>query len=134
MPIDWNKPVMTRDGRKVRILCTDAKNMRSIVGIVSGPHVSWQTGRESHGEEPHSWHPDGSHTKKGGKERESPLDLINVPAEPVTMWTNVFKGSAGEYFTDSLYDSEADANAFRISDKPPHRLYVATTSITFRQE
>lgn len=33
-PIDWNKPVVTRDGRKVRVLCTDAGVHRPVIALV----------------------------------------------------------------------------------------------------
>lgn len=33
MTIDFTKPVQTRDGRKVRIICTDGPKGRPIVGI-----------------------------------------------------------------------------------------------------
>jgi len=32
--IDWTKPVTTRDGRKVRVLCTDGPGKYPVIGIV----------------------------------------------------------------------------------------------------
>lgn len=35
-PIDWTKPVRTKDGRAVRILCTDGPGDYPVVGFVDG--------------------------------------------------------------------------------------------------
>lgn len=68
MSIDFTKPVQTRDGRKVRILCTDADctylgQPQPIIGVV-GTHA------------PTSWSADGVYADG----TYSNNDLINVPA------------------------------------------------------
>lgn len=35
-PIDWTKPVRTKDGRAVRVLCTDGPGDYPVIGIVDG--------------------------------------------------------------------------------------------------
>jgi hypothetical protein len=67
--LDLSKPIQTRDGRRVRILCTDAEcthmgNPQPIVGVV-GTHA------------PTSWSADGVYADGS----YSNNDLINVPAQ-----------------------------------------------------
>jgi hypothetical protein len=78
MTLDLSKPVQTRDGRKVRILCTDAKGDFRIAGLIDeGRHeyaATWgMTGR----------------MELGGL---SPSDLVNVPEPERTVWLNVYEG------------------------------------------
>ena len=42
--IDFTKPVQTRSGKSVRILCTDGPQECEVVGIVEGEHVvrTWE--------------------------------------------------------------------------------------------
>ena len=68
--IDFSKPVKTRDGRAVRILCTDAPGGWPVVGIVE---------LFSH---PHRWACDGRSYHNVGL---SPFDLIQAE-EPVVRW------------------------------------------------
>jgi hypothetical protein len=68
MSIDFTKPVQTRDGRKVRILCTDAK---SAAGAIVGLVIS--AGNQEYVEH---WFSDGCFmADKTNDDR----DLINVP-------------------------------------------------------
>ena len=69
MTIDFTKPVQTRDGRKVRILCTDGPGDTPIIGLVDGNSY------------PSIW-------KEGGKHASSPTDLVNVP-ETRVVWVNM---------------------------------------------
>lgn len=68
---DPTKPVQTRDGRKVRILCRDFKSPDySIIGLIE---------RGADDEQVQSW------TNSGRAYTDSivnPDDLINIPAEP----------------------------------------------------
>lgn len=70
MSLDLTKPVKTRDGRKVRILCTDAECTNQdvpqpIVGIVAGEFSG-----------PKAWCANGSYF---GDRSISECDLVNVP-------------------------------------------------------
>ncbi len=76
--IDFNKPVQTRDGRKVRILCTDAKCGMPIVALVMA-----NTGTEV----PVAYYKDGAIFNSTN---DSGADLINVPEEH-TVWVNIQK-------------------------------------------
>lgn len=73
--IDWTKPVQTRDGRSVRILCTDGcVNEWPIVGYI-GKDVM-----------PTAWRPSGS---VGQPTAKYSGDLINVPEKRVA-WVNIY--------------------------------------------
>lgn len=68
--IDFTKPVRTKDGRKVRILCTDHKNMHrpgfSVVGF-----VECSANHELLG----FWSPDGEYCEDT---THNQLDLENI--------------------------------------------------------
>lgn len=75
MTIDFSKPVQTRDGRKVRVLCTDGPNRdRPIVGFVEGDT------------DPSTWTKEGLYSEHGSP---SPRNLINAP-ERVERWVPMF--------------------------------------------
>lgn len=83
--IDFNKPVQTRDGRKVRILCTDMKGGGdSVAGLIN------DDGEET----THSWLSDGSFISH--KISDS-TDLINVP-ETRVVWVNMYPLMRAEAF------------------------------------
>ena len=86
--IDWTKPVQTRDGRKVRVLCTDGPKRSPVIGIVDGNTY------------PSIW--DGK-----GKNASSATDLINVPEKRV-VWVNMYPGDHGSYG----YDEKAIADDY----------------------
>ena len=70
MSIDFSKPVQTRDGRKVRILCTDGpRQCFPVVGFVDGDSF------------PHMWTSSGYWCQ--GNDRNCERDLMNVPPKKV---------------------------------------------------
>src|SRR6185436_12883928 len=100
MKFDPTKPCQTRDGRPVRILCTDAK-MRggdwSICGLVP---IGEQDRFSGYGPEGwQGWFADGR-VEIG---RESPLDLVNIP-EKRTGWAVMFADGYG-----AIYPCRSDA-------------------------
>jgi hypothetical protein len=71
MAIDWMKPVQTRNGRKVRVLCTDAPNSQyPVIGLIEGDGT------------PETWTIGGVYAANGGT---SNFDIINTPDPPVTV-------------------------------------------------
>lgn len=77
MTFDPNKPVQTRDGRKVRIIYTDKRGLYPIVALISdgdGESCSSHTG-------------DGKFSIN--REGDDPRDLINVP-ERKTLWMGIY--------------------------------------------
>lgn len=99
-PIDWSKPVVTRDGRKVRVLCTDRKSSQCVVGLVANTVDG--------SEELHSWHHDGARfiPHLEAPSGPFPTDLINAP-ERVERWFNLYESEAGCAFPTKADSIEA---------------------------
>ena len=75
MSIDFTKPLQTRDGKKVRLLCTDAREPYPVIALIEETKL---LGRFTS---------DGRDTRGA----ESSWDLINVPEEvTVDVWVNVY--------------------------------------------
>lgn len=96
--LDLTKPVQTKDGKPVRILCTDAKNTSgySVVGLIGmGEHESMQR-----------WKTDGTPATVN-----TCFNLVNVPEKPVKveMWINVYPDYqlGAEHSTRTRADSNA---------------------------
>lgn len=108
MAIDFNKPVQTRDGRKVRVLCTDAKGDEPIIALVL--YINGVEGL-------HRFGADGGYF--AGSDQADELDLVNVP-ESVVRWGNVYLDGVGV-----LLDSR------RGADGIPHQGRLAVLRITY---
>lgn len=79
-PIDWTKPVRTKDGRAVRVLCTDAPGEYPVVGIIDGY------------ESPETWMIDGTWLQ--GEIEDT--DLENAPRRiQREFWVNVYADDIG---------------------------------------
>lgn len=77
--LDLTKPVQTRDGRTVRILCTDRKGEYPVVGL-----IILSNGQEISG----SWNTCGRFNSLSDDEHD--IDLINVPPKPVKYYGHVY--------------------------------------------
>lgn len=97
--LDLSKPIQLRDGRAVRILCTDRLGNYPIVGLYLS---NTSPNREVVG----AW-------KTGGAliSRETPLDLVNVK---VKKWRWGLKGPMYGIVTDKHY-TEAEVKDICIS-------------------
>ena len=73
--IDFTKPVQTRDGKPVRVLCTDKAGGHCIVGIVQ--HDTCDTVR--------TWTKDGLYWKAS----VSKYDLVQAPVKR-SVWLNMY--------------------------------------------
>lgn len=84
--LDLSKPVQTRRGEPVRILCTDAELISPVIGLVQGTVQRLS-----------SWSLTGRYVSA----YESPSDLINVPPKPVEREVYVFmhQNKQGHVFT-----------------------------------
>lgn len=95
--IDFSKPVTTRDGRPVRILCTDRKeHPRSVVALIT---------QEGGKEIIYTYFPKGNYQET---EVESVADLINPP---VKKYINLFKNDVGRMYYNTLEEAEKSGNA-----------------------
>jgi len=96
MTFDPKKPVQTRDGRKVRIICTDARSAYPIIAL-----IEMSNGGESR----------MSYTADGTSMYCTPsAQLINVP-ERKTWWANVY-----DFGLPRTHKSRKAADALRGSD------------------
>lgn len=109
--LDLTKPVQTKNGSPVRILCTDRVGERPVVGLIMSPDG---------GETGVSWTLEG---RKGPYYGTDAYDLVNVPEE-VTLWFNVYRRLNGEVWAGSSWPSKEDAIAGSGSDR------IDTVSIT----
>ncbi len=89
-PLDFTKPIQTRDGRKVRILCTDGNGEYPIAGYI-----------ENH-PTPTTWLPDGRMYKNTEMWYG---DLINPPIKrKVEFWVNTFDDDFMVWYTKEQAD------------------------------
>ena len=89
------KPVCTRDGRKVRIICFDRKDVRPIVALI----------KSDNGDEGvYYYYADGLNLNN----YPSVFDLMMLP-EKKEGWVNVYKGIDGVTFSKHPYTSKDEA-------------------------
>ena len=101
MAINWNKPVQTRDGRKVRILAADARGDYPVIGLIESPGDPT--------DDCEFWTESGAfYSDRDG----SPEDLINVPTPPKKSFYIVNPGAMlGENAGLFGYQDESEAHA-----------------------
>ena len=92
-----DKPVCTRDGRKVRIVCFDRINAKPILALVPST--------DGKGEDVFDYFVSG---KRIANALESDLDLMMLP-EKKEGWVNVYKGIDGVTFSKYPYTSKDEA-------------------------
>lgn len=103
-----NQKVVTRDGREVRIICTDAKGEEPIVALI------YNKNRDE--ENVYTYNRDGYFYK----DNNSCLDLFFAPIKKEG-WVNVYKDDNTRYIGD-IYPSEKEAKENKGDD-----LYYITT-------
>jgi hypothetical protein len=100
--IDWDKPLVTRDGRKATVISMTRKtpdNQYPIVALVE---------RDEHIDDVFSFTAEGRYVSSGCHD----LDLVNVPTERTVLWINLYlaQGCAAGYRSGgSCYKTEAEA-------------------------
>lgn len=83
MKLDLTKPVQTRDGRKARIICTDAKHIKPVIALVTEPNTFECVAL---------YGADGNFF--ADKTLESRNDLVNVPeTNKLEGWLNVYSST-----------------------------------------
>ena len=112
------KPVCTRDGRKARIICFDAKKIdeKNIIALVPSKYCP--------GFEDLIAYPNNGNYYRG---HESDGDLMMLP-EKKEMWINIYKSTTNYIPGGSLYDTEeaAKAGADMADDD-----YIITTKVSW---
>ena len=111
---DPSQKVVTRDGRQVRIICTDAKNEEPIIALV------YNNIREE--ENVYTYNRDGYFYK----DNDSCLDLLfeSVKKEG---WVNIYRDNNTTYIGD-VYPNEKDAKEYKDDD-----LYITTIKIAWEE-
>ena len=91
-----NRKVITRDGRNVRIVCTDAKQPNPIIALVELPN---------HYESVILYSKTGKFWTNG---TSHPNDLF-FASEKKEGWVNIYKNERDHYFGKFIYPRKADA-------------------------
>lgn len=111
-----NREVVTRDGRPVRIICTDRKglNAKPIIGLITAPNNEviisyWEDGIEI----------------RGGKYKN---DLFFAPNKKEG-WMNLYKRDFGLVQGDLVRNSEAAAKKIAAGDED----YITTIKIEWEE-
>ena len=113
-----SRKVVTRDGRRVRIICTDRRDLNfpiiALIENISGG-----------GEKACSYTKDGRHYTACS----DILDLFFAP-EKHEGWINVYRNSdTGHTYAGAVYDSKEDAERRKIIDEN----YVTTIKIEWEE-
>ena len=112
------RKVITRDGRNVRIICTDAKNNYPIVALIETPN-----GRER---QPCGYKEDGTYIIG---ERLSCYDLFFAP-EKHEGWLNIYRSESGFYLRGDPYKSNEEADELA---KANYKTFCATVKIEWEE-
>ena len=115
--------VVTRDGRDVKIICTDAKGIFPVIGLVMD-----NPGSENSSESPYSFRENGKYNQC--ERFESSLDLF-FASEKHEGWINIFKSSNDIAFLGQslIFESKEDAeNGGKGCDS-----YAATIKIEWEE-
>ena len=118
-----SQKVVTRDGRNVRIVCTDYKNDYPVIGLVT---------KDVNKEIALNFCEKGRYRFAEGE--DSPLDLFFAP-NVKEGWINVFDNFPKEnhdYFCDKIYKTKEDAE----KDVEKHNIinYITTTKIEWEED
>ena len=111
-----SRKVVTRDGRKVRILCTDAK--------IDSTHTILTLVEEPNGSESIVPYPDGGQFYA---DKPAKMDIFFAPEKPEG-WVNVYKDDKS-YDVGNLFSSKEDALAVTKG----YNVYVATIKIEWEE-
>ena len=107
--------IVTRDGRKVRILCTDRKGDTPIIALVNDANDGQEYG--------YAFYSDGKFFRDGGDE----LDLFFAPTK-YTDYINLYRNES-DYFLGAVYTSEEYAkNIAKGNDQ-----YITTIKVEWEE-
>ena len=101
MPLDWNKPLQTKEGEQARLLGivnSSSPRLTHIVAVkdaVDGTEYVFSYNKSGECFE------DGEHTTE--------LDLVNTPQKHV-LWLNCYSGTGGTVRHADWHDSREDAD------------------------
>ena len=90
------KPVCTRDGRKARIICFDAKCIKPIVALIQGSDNSEQI----------EYYTENGVFSNGGTGKNRDLMILLEKKEG---WVNIYGEEKGRYCSNVIYSSKEEA-------------------------
>ena len=112
---DPSKKVVTRDGREVRIICTDMKSEYPLIALV--------TDKKDNTESPFVYTKNGRYFFE-----ETNNDLFFAPTKKKG-WVNIYKRMTKcSYVEESIYYSKEIAIKNKVSDN-----YITTTKIEWKE-
>lgn len=112
-----SRKVVTRDGREVRIICTDAKGDEPIIALIYNKY------RDE--ENVYTYNRDGIFYK----DNDSCLDLFFAPIKREG-WINLYKDKSGAYPSNFIFETEKRAKEV-IGEK--HTIYLTTIKIEWEE-
>ena len=111
-----SQKVVTRDGREVRIICTDAKNEEPIIALV------YNKNRDE--ENVYTYNRDGYFYK----DNDSCLDLFFATVKKEG-WVNLFKDEELTFINGDVYENEKDAKEAAQGESD----FIATIKIEWEE-
>lgn len=117
--LDLTKPVQTRDGRSVRILCMDKKGWAPVIGLIMRPDGY---------EEVQAWDKDGL-----AGDCAKNVDLVNAPPPKTVRYINVYREKrGGELYPGGLLHTSQEM-AHRMAVKEEGRTPIACIRVEFTE-
>lgn len=106
--IDFTRPVRTKDGSKVRVLCTDCPGKYPVIGIIEGDNEprNWTLEGRFHSQE-HSW------------------DLENEP-QRIKKYANIYRDGDEYWVAGPLQDTYEKAKDYKNGE-----VYITTVAVEF---
>lgn len=111
-----DREVVTRDGRKVRIICTDRKGDTPIIALVHNANEGQEYG--------YAFYPDGKYFI----DEDDEFDLFFAP-EKHEGWMNLYKKGIGLVIGDLVYNSEEEAKKIAAGDED----YITTIKVEWEE-
>ena len=111
-----SQKVVTRDGREVRIICTDAKGDEPIIALI------YNKNRDE--ENVYTYNREGIFYK----DNDSCLDLLFAPTKREG-WINLFKDKELPFVNGDVYKSEKDAKEAAIGEPD----FIASVKIEWEE-
>lgn len=110
------KPVYTRDGRKVRIICFDAKCIKPIVALIQGSDNSEQI----------EYYTENGVFSNGGTGKNRDLMILLEKKEG---WVNIYGEEKERYCSNVIYSSKEEA----LNISKQYKEYITTIKIEWRE-
>lgn len=111
-----NREVVTRDGRKVRIICTDRKGDTPIIALIHNENEGQEFGC--------AFYSDGKYFI----DKDDEFDLFFAPVKHEG-WMNLYKKNSGLVIGDLVYNSEEEAKKIAAGDED----YITTIKVEWEE-